>query len=82
MRRHEPLRERDDRRLGPQAVAGELGEQLRSALPLVTDRVQIWAHGPGAADLPRIDGEDKRDFSVQRPTGPVDEFVLRFQKPL
>ena len=26
-------------------------------------------------------GEDARDFSVNRPTGPVDEFVLRFQKP-
>jgi predicted methyltransferase len=24
--------------------------------------------------------EDTRDFSVNRPTGPVDEFVLRFQK--
>ena len=41
-------------------VAGELGEQLMSALPLVTDRVQIWAHGPGAPDLPRIDGEIER----------------------
>src|SRR5262249_19355971 len=25
--------------------------------------------------------EDTRDFSVNRPTGPVDEFVLRYQKP-
>ena len=25
--------------------------------------------------------EDTRDFSVNRPTGPVDEFVLKFQKP-
>jgi predicted methyltransferase len=25
--------------------------------------------------------EDPRDFSVNRPTGPVDEFVLKFQKP-
>jgi predicted methyltransferase len=25
--------------------------------------------------------EDTRDFSVNRPTGPVDEFVLNFQKP-
>jgi predicted methyltransferase len=25
--------------------------------------------------------EDARDFSVNRPTGPVDEFVLRYQKP-
>jgi predicted methyltransferase len=25
--------------------------------------------------------EDKRDFNVNRPTGPVDEFVLRFEKP-
>jgi predicted methyltransferase len=25
--------------------------------------------------------EDARDFSVNRPTGPVDEFVLKFQKP-
>jgi predicted methyltransferase len=24
---------------------------------------------------------DKRDFNVNKPTGPVDEFVLRFQKP-
>jgi predicted methyltransferase len=24
--------------------------------------------------------DDTRDFSVNRPTGPVDEFVLRFQK--
>jgi len=26
--------------------------------------------------------DDTRDFSTQRPTGPVDEFVLKFQKPL
>src|SRR6267142_3247333 len=25
--------------------------------------------------------EDTRDFSVNRPTGPVDEFVLKFQRP-
>jgi len=25
--------------------------------------------------------EDTRDFNVNRPTGPVDEFVLRFEKP-
>jgi len=25
--------------------------------------------------------EDARDSSVFRPTGPVDEFVLKFQKP-
>jgi predicted methyltransferase len=25
--------------------------------------------------------EDARDFTTQRPTGPVDEFVLKFQKP-
>jgi len=25
--------------------------------------------------------EDARDFSVNRPTGPVDEFVLKFRKP-
>jgi predicted methyltransferase len=25
--------------------------------------------------------EDARDFNVNRPTGPVDEFVLRFEKP-
>jgi predicted methyltransferase len=25
--------------------------------------------------------EDTRDFSVNRPTGPIDEFVLKFQKP-
>jgi predicted methyltransferase len=25
--------------------------------------------------------EDTRDFSTQRPTGPVDNFVLKFQKP-
>jgi len=25
--------------------------------------------------------EDPRDFNVNRPTGPVDEFVLRFEKP-
>ena len=25
--------------------------------------------------------EDTRDFSVNRPTGPVDEFVLKYQKP-
>jgi len=24
--------------------------------------------------------EDTRDFNVNRPTGPVDEFVLRFEK--
>ena len=24
---------------------------------------------------------DTRDFNVQRPTGPVDEFVLKFEKP-
>jgi hypothetical protein len=23
-----------------------------------------------------------RDFSTLRPTGPVDEFVLKFQKPM
>ncbi len=26
--------------------------------------------------------EDARDFSTQRPTGPVDEFVLKYQKPM
>jgi predicted methyltransferase len=26
--------------------------------------------------------EDARDFSTLRPTGPVDEFVLKFQKPI
>jgi predicted methyltransferase len=26
--------------------------------------------------------EDLHDFSTQRPTGPVDEFVLKFQKPM
>ena len=26
-------------------------------------------------------GGDPRDFNVNRPTGPVDEFVLRFEKP-
>jgi predicted methyltransferase len=26
--------------------------------------------------------EDTRDFNVNRPTGPVDEFVLKFQKPI
>jgi predicted methyltransferase len=26
--------------------------------------------------------EDTRDFNVNRPTGPVDEFVLKFQKPM
>jgi predicted methyltransferase len=26
--------------------------------------------------------EDARDFNVNRPTGPVDEFVLKFQKPM
>jgi predicted methyltransferase len=26
--------------------------------------------------------EDTRDFSTQRPPGPVDEFVLKYQKPL
>jgi predicted methyltransferase len=25
--------------------------------------------------------EDPRDFNVNRPTGPIDEFVLKFQKP-
>jgi predicted methyltransferase len=25
---------------------------------------------------------DPRDFSTQRPTGPVDNFVLKFQKPM
>ena len=25
--------------------------------------------------------EDARDFSVNRPTGPVDEFVLKFRRP-
>jgi predicted methyltransferase len=25
--------------------------------------------------------EDARDFPSGRPTGPVDEFVLKFQKP-
>jgi predicted methyltransferase len=25
--------------------------------------------------------EDTRDFNVNRPTGPVDNFVLKFQKP-
>jgi predicted methyltransferase len=25
--------------------------------------------------------EDTRDFSTQRPTAPVDNFVLKFQKP-
>ena len=24
---------------------------------------------------------DPRDFNVNRPTGPVDEFVLRYQRP-
>jgi predicted methyltransferase len=26
--------------------------------------------------------EDARDFSAQQPTGPVDNFVLKFQKPM
>src|SRR4051812_3449410 len=26
--------------------------------------------------------EDPRDFNVNRPTGPIDEFVLKFQKPM
>ena len=26
--------------------------------------------------------EDTRDFSIQPPTRPVDEFVLKFQKPM
>jgi predicted methyltransferase len=26
--------------------------------------------------------EDTRDFTTQRPTGPVDEFVLKYQKPM
>jgi predicted methyltransferase len=26
--------------------------------------------------------EDARDFSTQQPTGPVDNFVLKFQKPM
>src|SRR5258708_4814237 len=26
--------------------------------------------------------DDTRDFTTQRPTGPVDEFVLKFQKPM
>jgi predicted methyltransferase len=26
--------------------------------------------------------EDVRDFSALRPTAPVDEFVLKFQKPM
>ena len=26
--------------------------------------------------------EDVRDFSTQQPTGPVDNFVLKFQKPM
>jgi predicted methyltransferase len=26
--------------------------------------------------------EDTRDFTTQRPTGPVNEFVLKFQKPM
>jgi predicted methyltransferase len=34
----------------------------------------------GEADFLRRPG-DTRDFSVNRPTGPVDEFVLKFQKP-
>lgn len=34
----------------------------------------------GEADFLRRP-EDARDFSVNRPTGPVDEFVLKFQKP-
>jgi predicted methyltransferase len=34
----------------------------------------------GEADFLRRP-EDTRDFSVNRPTGPVDEFVLKFQKP-
>ncbi len=34
----------------------------------------------GGADFLRRP-EDTRDFSVNRPTGPVDEFVLKFQKP-
>jgi predicted methyltransferase len=32
------------------------------------------------ADFLRQPG-DKRDFNVNRPTGPVDEFVLKFQRP-
>ena len=34
----------------------------------------------GEADFLRHP-EDTRDFSVNRATGPVDEFVLKFQKP-
>ena len=32
------------------------------------------------ADFLRQPG-DKRDFSVNKPTGPVDEFILKFQRP-
>jgi predicted methyltransferase len=34
----------------------------------------------GAGDFLRHP-EDARDFSVNRPTGPVDEFVLKYQRP-
>jgi predicted methyltransferase len=34
----------------------------------------------GAGDFLRHP-EDPRDFNVNQPTGPVDEFVLKFQKP-
>ena len=34
----------------------------------------------GTGDFLRQPG-DKRDFNVNKPTGPVDEFVLKFQRP-
>jgi hypothetical protein len=35
---------------------------------------------PGTRPLPRLDLAP-RDFNVNRPTGPADDFVLRFEKP-
>ena len=47
-----------------------LRKEVEAAGFKVVARGDFWHHP-----------EDARDFTTQKPTGPVDEFVLKFQKP-
>ena len=47
-----------------------LRKEVEAAGFKVVARGDFWQHP-----------EDARDFTTQKPTGPVDEFVLKFQKP-
>jgi predicted methyltransferase len=67
------------------AAAGagiSVGKSLHRIEEIVV-RNEVQAAGfklVGEADFLRQAG-DKRDFSVNKPTGPIDEFILKFQRP-